>query len=400
MTRFLSVISVGEAKKVIKGISPPPHEEIIPLSKAGRRVLFSDIKSDVEIPGFDRSTVDGYAVFASDTTGASESIPSMLTLSGRIAMGEDRSIDLNRGSCMYIPTGGVLPKGADAVVMIEYCEELGDQILIHRPVAVGENKISKGEDFGSDRPAVKAGTVISSRVLGVLAACGWKDVPVSTRPRIGIISTGNELVPVDKKPTGGEIRDVNTWLCSGFVSEEGCIPVVYGIISDDHNSLNKALDEALTSCDAVLISGGSSKGERDMCAEIIASKGEVLVHGIAISPGKPTIIGTAMGKPIIGLPGHPASAYIILLVLVRELLKGMTGIALSQKCVHVPLMIPIKSVQGREDYIRGIFDGRYILPLLGKSGLTNTLLQSDGVIRIPGPVEGYEAGEIVEVITW
>ncbi|HWQ64492.1 MAG TPA: gephyrin-like molybdotransferase Glp [Methanospirillum sp.] len=400
MTRFLSVISVGEAKKVIRGISPSPHEEIIPLSDAGGRVLFSDAKSDVEIPGFDRSTVDGYAIFASDTTGASESIPSMLTLSGRIAMGEDRRISLKRGSCMYIPTGGVLPTGADAVVMIEYCEELGDQILVHRPVAVGENKISKGEDFGSDRPAVKAGTKISSRVLGVLAACGWNNVPVSTRPRIGIISTGNELVPVNEKPTGGEIRDINTWLCSGFVSEEGCIPIVYGIISDDHNSLNQALDEALNSCDAVLISGGSSKGERDMCAEIIASKGEVLVHGIAISPGKPTIIGTAMGKPIIGLPGHPASAYIILLVLVRELLKGMTGITSSQKCVHAPLMIPIKSVQGREDYVRGIFDGRYILPLLGKSGLTNTLLQSDGVIRIPGPVEGYEAGEIVEVITW
>ncbi|WP_319578840.1 gephyrin-like molybdotransferase Glp [uncultured Methanospirillum sp.] len=400
MTRFLSVISVGEAIKIIRKIATPTQPEIIPLSDSIGRALACDVTSDVDIPGFDRSTVDGYAVHASDTVGASESIPTMLSLSGRVAMGEDRSISLQPGSCVYIPTGGVLPCGADAVVMIEYCEELDDQILIHKPVSVGENKISKGEDFGTHRPAIKVGTIINSRVCGVLAACGCNSVTVTSRPRIGIISTGNELVPVDEKPKGGEIRDVNTWLCTGFVSEEGCIPVVYGIIPDDRDSLTQALDEALASCDAVLISGGSSKGERDMCADIIASRGEVLVHGIAISPGKPTIIGTANGKPVIGLPGHPASAYIILLVLVRELLKGMRGVTSSERYIHAPLMVPLKSVQGREDYVRGVFDGKFILPVLGKSGLTNTLLLSDGIIRIPGSVEGYEAGEIVEVLIW
>lgn len=400
MNRFLSVISVREAVRIIGAIAPSPKTELIPLSDAVNRVLAEDIISDVDIPGFDRSTVDGYAVFASDTIGASESIPAMLLLSGRIEMGENRQLSLKHGSCMYIPTGGALPFGADAIVMIEYCEELDDQILIHRPASIGENRVSKGEDFGSDRPAVRAGTGISSRVMGVLAACGCNMIPVSSRPRIGIISTGNELVQVDEKPTGGEIRDVNTWLCSGFIEEEGCTPVLYGIIPDDYNSLSQALDQAVSSCDAVLISGGSSKGERDMCADIIASRGEVLVHGIAISPGKPTIIGTAQGKPVIGLPGHPASAYIILLIIVRELLKKMTGNSFYEKKIHLPLMIPVKSVQGREDYIRGVFDGKYIVPVLGKSGLTNTLLQSDGVIKIPSSVEGYEAGEIVEVIPW
>lgn len=400
MSRFLSVISVREAVRIITAIAPSPKTETIPLFDAANRVLAAEIISDVDIPGFDRSTVDGYAVFASDTIGANESIPSMLALSGRIAMGEDRQLSLQHGSCMYIPTGGALPFGADAVVMIEYCEELGDQILICRPVSVGENRVSKGEDFGSERPAIRAGTSISSRVMGVLAACGCNTVPVSSRPRIGIISTGNELVRVEEKPTGGEIRDVNTWLCSGFISEEGGIPVLYGIIPDDHSSLTQALDQALTSCDAVLISGGSSKGERDMCADIIASRGEVLVHGIAISPGKPTIIGTAQGKPVIGLPGHPASAYIILLIIVREFLRKMAGNTFYEKTIHLPLMVPVKSVQGREDYIRGVFGGKYIVPVLGKSGLTNTLLQSDGVIKIPSSVEGYEAGEIVEVIPW
>ncbi|PKL59232.1 MAG: molybdopterin molybdenumtransferase MoeA, partial [Methanomicrobiales archaeon HGW-Methanomicrobiales-4] len=325
MNRFLSVIPVDEAIRIIRRIASLSSREEILLSDSYGRILADDICSDIDIPGFDRSTVDGYAVYSSDTTGAGESIPSMLALTGRIVMGEDLGVTILPGTCMYIPTGGSLPPGADAVVMIEYCEELGDQILIHRPVAHGENVISRGEDFGSDRVAVHTGTRISSRVAGVLAACGADTVSVSSCPRIGIISTGNELVPIQSNPSPGQIRDVNTWLCAGFVTEQGGIPVVYGIIQDDVQSLTRALDEALHSCDAVLISGGSSKGERDMCADIIASRGEVLIHGIAISPGKPTIIGTADGKPVIGLPGHPASAYVILLVIVKELFKGMTG---------------------------------------------------------------------------
>ena len=284
--------------------------------------------------------------------------------------------------------------------MIEYCEELDDQILIQRPVAPGENVISRGEDFGSERVAVHAGTWISSRVSGVLAACGASTVPVSSRPRIGIISTGNELVPVDARPAGAQIRDVNTWLCAGFIREQGAIPVSYGIIQDDARSLAQTLDEALRTCDAVLISGGSSKGDRDICADIIASRGEVLIHGIAISPGKPTIIGRADEKPVIGLPGHPASAYVILLVIVGELLRGMTGRNQSAPHIVARLKVPLRSAQGREDYIRVILEGEYAVPVLGRSGLTNTLVQSDGLVRIPGPVEGYEAGEMIEVILW
>lgn len=400
MSRFLSVIPVDEALRVIRQIATPLPEEKIPLEAAFGRILAADVSSDIDIPGFDRSTVDGYAVRSSDTTGAGESIPSMLTLTGRIAMGEHCDELVSPGSCRYIPTGGSLPPGADAVVMIEYCEELGDQVLIHRPVAPGENVISKGEDFGSGRVAVYAGTRISSRVAGVLAACGADMVPVSSRPRIGIISTGNELVSIQTKPGPGEIRDVNTWLCAGFVEEQGGIPVVYGIIEDDATALTRALENALETCDAVLISGGSSKGERDMCADIIASKGEILVHGIAISPGKPTIIGTANGKPVIGLPGHPASAYVILLVLVRELFDGMTGRTGDDNRLFVRLKTSLHSAQGREDYVRCDLEGAYVVPVLGRSGLTNTLLQSDGVIRIPGPVEGYEAEDLVEVIVW
>jgi molybdopterin molybdotransferase len=400
MSRFLATVQVAEAIRVIREAVSPLPAEIIPLSDILGRILAADISSDVDIPGFNRSTVDGYAVLSSDTTGAGEAIPSMIRLIGRIEMGDTPHAAVSPGTCMYIPTGATLPTGADAVVMIEYCEELGDEILIHRPVASGENVILRGEDFSSERIAVPAGTDITSRVAGVLAACGAGMIPVSSRPRIGIISTGNELVPVGSVPSGGQIRDVNTWLCSGFVAEHGGIPVRYGIITDDAVSLAQALDEAINSCDAVLISGGSSKGERDMCADIIASRGEVLIHGIGISPGKPTIIGKARGKPVIGLPGHPASAYVILLVIVREMLNKMTGRTTLKHHVYTRLKTPVRSAQGREDYVRAILGRDGAALVLGKSGLTNTLLHSDGIIRIPSQVEGYEAGDIVEVILW
>lgn len=400
MSRFLSVIKTDEAVRIVRKIARPLPVERIPLSEALGRVTAQDLSSDVDIPGFTRSTVDGYAVLSPDTTGAGESIPSMLMMTGRISMGNGVQEPVTPGTCRYIPTGASLPQGTDAVVMVEYCEELGDQVLVHRPVSPGENVISQGEDFGSGRVAVRAGTRISSRAAGVLAACGRSTVPVSFRPRIGIISTGDELIPIQDMPEPGQIRDVNSWLCAGFVSEQGGIPVMYGIIRDEHESLSQALDTALFSCDGVLISGGSSKGEKDMCAEIISSRGEILVHGIAISPGKPTIIGVSGEKPVIGLPGHPSSAYVILLVLVRELIAGMTGETMTGKHVFARLKTPLKSAQGREDYVRAILEGEFVTPVLGKSGLTYTLLHSDGVIRIPAQVEGYETGDLVEVILW
>lgn len=400
MSRFLSVISVEEALEILNRIARPMAEERVPLSESYGRVLVKPVGSNVDIPGFPRSTVDGYAVVSSDTTGAGEAIPSMLALTGSVAMGDTPDEPVHPGTTQYIPTGAFLPAGADAVVMVEYCEPIGDQILIHRPVANGENVIFRGEDFAAGNMAIPAGTVITSRVAGVLAACGAESVSVSACPRVAIISTGNELVPVASTPAGGQIRDVNSYLCAGFVAEQGGIPVLFGIIPDDAGSLTAVLDSATATCDAILISGGSSKGERDMCADIIASRGEILVHGIALSPGKPTIIGGAGGVPVIGLPGHPASAYIVLQVIVGELFRIMSGRRIYEARIHARLKTPVVSARGREDYIRARLDGEYVVPVFGRSGLTNTLVQSDGVIRIPAAVEGYESGELVEVILW
>jgi molybdopterin molybdotransferase len=400
MSRFLSVIPVEKARETIRTLAKKKPFESVPLHLAYGRILATDISSDIDVPGFNRSTVDGYAVISSDTIGAGDAIPSMLTQTGSINVGQAPEDRVKSGTCMYIPTGAALPPGADAVVMIEYCEQMEDQVLISRPVSSGENVVLRGEDFSTSRIAVTAGTRITSRVAGVLAACGLSVVQVYEKPVIGIISTGNELVPINEVPSGGEIRDVNTYLCAGFVEESGGLSQMFGITRDDRESLSKILDKALKECDAVLISGGSSKGEKDICAEIIASRGEVLVHGISISPGKPTIIGVADEKPVIGLPGHPASAYVVLHVIVSELMNAMTGQKRSDTRIYATLKSPVSSAQGREDYIRARYEGSIAEPVFGKSGLINTLLESDGMIRIPAQAEGYEAGDIVEILRW
>jgi molybdopterin molybdotransferase len=226
-------------------------------------------------------------------------------------------------------------------------------------------------------------------------------VPVVTIPRIGILSTGNELVPVNIQPLPGQVRDVNSYVVASFVREKGCTPVIYGIVPDDRNALRSALSKATAECDAVLISGGSSKDDRDMVAAIIRDMGEVLIHGIAIAPGKPTIIGRCGNKPVIGLPGHPASAFIVLVAIIRYLLAGMTGDTDSGvRSVQATLGQNVPSSKGREDYVRVAVHDGIATPLFGKSGLLNTLVKSTGVVRIPAESEGLETGTLVEVILW
>ena len=400
MSLFLEVVPVSEAVEVVRRIAPPPGCEDAALEDALYRVLARDVSADIDIPGFDRSTVDGYAVTAADTTGASEAIPAMLQCLGRIGMGSTDAGSISPGSCRYVPTGGALPRGANAVVMIEHAELIGDDVLVHRPVAPGENVVFRGEDFRAGAVVLERGRVLSPRDIGVAAAVGADRVSVVTPPVIGIISTGNELVPATGVPGPGEVRDANSYLAGAFVAERGCRPVYFGIVKDEREALKNAVSSALDRCDAVLVSGGSSKDERDNTAAVIADLGEVLVHGIAIAPGKPTIIGTARGKPVIGLPGHPASAFVVLVAIVDHLLAAMRTTAVSRRTLRARLTQNVPSTRGREDYIRvRVRDGEAV-PVFGKSGLLNTLVQSEGLVRIPATSEGLEVGEEVEVILW
>ena len=335
--------------------------------------------------------MDGFAVRAADTTGSGDSIPSILAFRGRIAMGSASAMSVNLGECIYVPTGGVLPQGADAVVMIEHAEQSGMRCWSEDLWHTGRMFSSSTRILPGGMSCVRKGSRLSPRDIGVLAAAGCTRVPVVRMPKVGIISTGNELVRVDEKPLPGQVRDVNSYVVASFVREQGCIPILFGIVRDDRNALRSAIGRVAGECDAVLISGGSSKDDRDMVAAVIGERGEVLVHGIAISPGKPTIIGRSGKIPLIGLPGDPASAYIVLIAIVRHLLDGMTGESGSGvQVMQATLGQNVPSAKGREDYVRVAVHKGIATPLFGKSGLLNTLVRDTGVILVPADSEGLE----------
>ncbi|MFA4826528.1 MAG: gephyrin-like molybdotransferase Glp [Methanoregula sp.] len=402
MSRFLNVIPVADAVAAVIRISPSLVTETIPLEFSVGRILAAAVTADTDIPGFDRSVVDGYAVRAADTAGAGDAIPALLHCAGRIAMGRlNAHGTLAPGTCTYIPTGGVLPAGADAVVMVEYTEEAGDTVLVKRSVSHGENVLLRDEDFRRGECVFSSGRRISPQDAGVLAACGCAAVTVAKKPVVGIISTGNELVPVTVVPGPGQVRDANASMLAAYLTEYGCIPRLYGIIPDERLAFEAVLARAVPECDVVLLSGGSSKDDRDMTAAVIAAMGEVLVHGIAIAPGKPTIIGRITNKPVFGLPGHPASAFVVLIAIVRPLLDRMLGIPRPlQRTEQATLAVNIPSQRGREEYVRVTVENGIATPLFGKSGLLNTLIRSNGLVRIPAGAEGLEQGSIVEVILW
>jgi molybdopterin molybdotransferase len=402
MSRFLNVIPVADAVAAVRQITPSSRQEMVAPEASAGRILAADIAADTDIPGFDRSVVDGYAVRAADTAGAGESIPALLTCVARIAMGrQEIHAPIGPGTCAYIPTGGVLPPGTDAVVMVEYTEEAADTVLVKKPVSFGENVLLRDEDFRKGEKVFAAGRRITPQDAGVLAACGCASVPVAAKPVVGIISTGNELVPVTSVPGPGQVRDANASMLAAYLTEYGCIPRLYGIIPDERGAFEHVLSRAVPECDVVLLSGGSSKDDRDMTAGVIASMGTVLVHGIAIAPGKPTIIGRIADKPVFGLPGHPASAFVVLIAIVRPLIDGMLGIhAPLQRTVTATLAVNIPSQRGREEYVRVKLEGGVATPLFGKSGLLNTLVRSNGLVCIPAGAEGLEQGSTVEVILW
>ena len=402
MSRFLNVVPVAEAVATVIRISPEPAREKVPVESAAGRILAADVTADTDIPGFDRSVVDCYAVRAADTAGAGDAIPALLHCTVRITMGrQDEKTVVGPGSCAYIPTGGVLPEGANAVVMVEYTEDASDTVLVKKAVSHGENVLLHDEDFKKGETVFFAGRHITPQDAGVLAACGCATVTVAKKPIVGIISTGNELVPVTVVPGPGQVRDANASMLAAYLTEYGCIPRLYGIIADEREAFESVLTRALPECDVVLLSGGSSKDDRDMTAAVIAAMGEVLVHGIAIAPGKPTIIGRIRGKPVFGLPGHPASAFVVLIAIVRPLIDRMLGVPRPiQRMERATLAVNVPSQRGREEYVRVSLKNGVATPLFGKSGLLNTLIRSNGLIRIPAGAEGIEQGSVVEVILW
>ncbi len=389
--------------------------ETVSIDEAGGRVLFEDIFADEFIPGFDRSTVDGIAVIAADTFGSSEAMPAQLAFKGEIMMGEDSSAVIGLGECIGVSTGGKLPNGADAVVMVEHTEDYGDGFrYVFKPVSVKENVVLKGDDVSPGKLVMKGSTRLAPKDIGALAAMGKARISVYKKPVVGILSTGDEIIPVDQTPGGAQVRDVNTQLLFSAIKTCGGEPLAFGIVEDNEASLSTAIQNALPQCDILLVSGGSSAGEKDLTVKIIGDLGKVFVHGIAVKPGKPTIIGAINSKPVFGLPGHPVSAYFIFYLLVRQVICSMNKTSPELYTRRGILGVNIPSNNGREEYLpvrQG--DGSsvssfftktgessplsLVMPAPLKSGLITLLSEADGFIRIDRDCEGLMKGDEVSV---
>ncbi len=408
MKDFFTVTPLEKVFAYIQAF-PKAGMETVPIESAFGRILAEDIISSEDIPGFARSTMDGYAVWAKSTFGATEGNPAYLTVSGAVATGEIPADPLPFGQATRISTGGMLPIGADSVVMLEYATEIDETALeISKSVAPGTNVIFRGEDVPAGKIQLSAGRMLRPQEIGLLAALGFSTVAVYRKPAIGIISTGNEIVPVDKIPGPAQVRDVNSYSIGSQVMEAGGSPVRFGIIKDDFNLLRNACETALATCDMVILSGGSSVGTRDLTIEVLNAfrNAEILVHGIPVSPGKPTILARVGNKPVWGLPGHITSAMVVFHRVVRPFVEHACGIAgrgdFRQPVLRAMLSRNIASAQGRIDFVRVRLtetgNGLTAEPVLGKSGLINTMVAADGLIEIGMNTEGLMRGSVVAVI--
>lgn len=407
MPEFLKVVTPDEVFDALSGFDRLAVETV-PLGRALRRVCGTNIVSEEDLPPLPRSTMDGYAVRAVDTFGASDSIPAFLDVVGAVAMGQISGIAIGRNQAAAIPTGGFLPEGADSVVMVEYTSPAGEgAIEVIRPVTARENVLVKAEDVSRGECVIPSGKRLLPQEIGLLAGLGITHVPVYRRPRAAVISTGDEIVPVTDFPPPGRIRDINTHSIAALVEDAGGEAETYGIVPDDPGLLKAALERALASADVVVLSGGSSVGERDHMVNVVSSLPGALVHahGIAISPGKPTLIAAVDGKPVFGLPGHPVSALIVAQVFLAPFLRYLGGENLKRRPaggrLRARLAASVHSAQGREEYVRvKIEEDKEIIsarPVFGKSGMLSTLVRADGFFVVPIHVEGVPAGELVDV---
>lgn len=372
--------------------------EIVGLEGALNRVVPEGISSEEFVPLFNRSTVDGYAVVSSDVFGSSDSIPAILNHAGESHMGEHTDLILKPGQCAAVPTGGEVPAGADAMVMVEHTEKLGGgQVAFYKPAAPGTNMIMRGEDTKPGDVVLPAGRRINAADTGTLAALGVTSVPVSMRPRVAILSTGDELIPPAQKPTPGQIRDVNSPLLHNAVLEAGGAPFELGILRDDEEEITRAVKSAALEYDIVIISGGTSVGEKDAMPRVIANLGEMLLHGIAVKPGKPTLFGEISGKPVFGLAGNPVAAYFLFYLLIRPILFQMQGAEPLDHMVTLPIARSYSSNHGREEIVPVMVRAGLVQPIASKSGLITTLAGTDGFIRIPRDLEGLREGDPVQV---
>lgn len=413
MPEFLTLLSPPDAILQLLNHMPagslaynPGGIETIDTAHALGRVVAKNIHAQIPLPSFPRSTVDGFAVRAADTFGSSESLPAYLRLGGEVYMGVHPAFSLPKGHCALIHTGGMLPEGADAVIMVEHTQMAGsDEVEILRAVAVGENILKIGEDVAEGELVIGRGTRLRPAEIGGLMALGETFVSVVRQPVVGILSTGDEVVSPYAELKIGQVRDVNTYTLSALIEQNGGEAVSYGILSDNKDVLRAAAERALKACDMVILTAGSSASTRDLTVDVIGNLGKpgVLAHGLNVRPGKPTILAVCDGKVVIGLPGNPVSALTIAGLVVVPVLEKLQGIAhrLEKPYLVARLTLNLPSQAGREDWIPVRLvnaEGEIVAePVFGKSNLIFSLSRADGLILIPADTTGFAAGSMVKV---
>ena len=400
------VVGLDEARtKLEKYWRPKPRTVVEPLERVSGRVMATDVASRVDLPPFDRAAFDGYAVRAADTFGADEGSPIELRCMGEVRAGQWSKKGLTKGSCMEIATGAPLPKGADAVVMVEYSSSDGERVKIKRAVAPGENVLKRGSELKRGTKIRCTKRKITPQLVGTLAALGIGEIRVYASPRVAVISSGDELVEPSKRLGPAEVYDVNGPTICNAVRSCGCEPVWLGIAPDEPSRITDAIKKGLRACDVVLISGGSSVGGGDIVPSVVEKLGNpgVLVHGLAMKPGKPTFIAVVGGKPIFGLPGYPLSALMVFDLLVAPYLRRLAGLPeLPRITLKAKIATKLLSARGREELVpvkvsraRGELVARPIR--MGSSAITSLSL-ADGYVRIPLELEIVGKGETVEVV--
>lgn len=403
---FFNVVTVEEGKKLIQDTFDhyQLETEKVHILEARGRSLAKDLVSGINVPDFNRSTVDGYAIIVEDSHGATDTIPSILNILGEVQMGQLSALKIKPGETAYVPTGGMIPEGATGMIMIENTEKMGaDSLLIYKPISNGENIVYIGDDMKKGELVLEKGRFLNAEAIGTLAALGVSEVEVFKKPTFYIISTGDEIIDLDQELTEGKIRDINSYALQALIEEIGGQVVGRTIVGDHYDLLRAELEKGLDFADIILLSGGSSVGTRDYTDKVINSfegKG-LLTHGLSIKPGKPTIIGECKGKLVIGLPGHPVSSIVVF----KALIEPYINQKLENKQIPASVMAQIEynfpSSPGKETYqmvkLRKEEDGYYASATHGKSGMISLLSQSQGYLVIKMHEEGINQGERREV---
>lgn len=398
MRPFKSLISFDEAKKIALGaVEPISRVEKLDVQNTLNRVLSSKIRAEIAVPPFDRAAMDGYAVKASDTFGAGKFDPKVLKVIGKVHAGEVSKKEIHKGQCIVIATGAKIPKGADAVVMIEDTEIEGENVKVFKPVYPEANLSKRGSDISKGEVILHEGEFLDPSKIGVLTSLGIGAVKVYEMPKVAIIPTGNEVAEIGEELKDGQVYNSNSYALACIASGNGAIPIRMGIVEDSFDAIKLALEEALSN-DFVVLSGGSSVGERDVLVDVVESLGKILFHGVQVKPGKPLLLGKVDGKLVLGTPGYPTACLIDGYVFMAPIIRKLARLPEKEKQkVKAKLSRRVVSTLGRQQFLTVKLKKGEAIPVFKESGAITSMAEADGYVEIPSNVDLVEKGDEVEV---